>query len=37
LGLERLHGIGAGSKAGRRFFERDELHERVGELGRVAN
>src|SRR6478672_5544586 len=36
LGLERLHGVGAGSKAGRRLLERDELHEGVGELGGVA-
>jgi len=32
LGLERLHGVGAGSKAGRRLLECDELDEGVGEL-----
>jgi hypothetical protein len=36
LDLERLYSVGAGSKAGRRLLERDELDEGVGELGGVA-
>jgi hypothetical protein len=35
LGLEALHGIGAGSEAGWRLFEPGEMNECVGELGRV--
>ena len=36
LGLEGLHGVGAGSEAGRRLVEPGKLHERVGELPGVA-
>jgi hypothetical protein len=36
LGLEGLHGIGAGSEAGWRLFEPGKMKECVGELGRVA-
>src|SRR4029077_15034105 len=36
LRLERLHGVGAGSEAGRWLFQRSELHEGLGELGGVA-
>src|SRR5580765_2192692 len=32
LGLERLHGVCAGSEASWRFLERDELHEGASEL-----
>ena len=32
LGLERLHGVCAGSEASWRLLERNELHEGVGEL-----
>jgi hypothetical protein len=36
LVLEGLHGIGAGSEAGWRFFEPGEMNECVGKVGRVA-
>ena len=36
LGRKRLHGVGAGSEAGGRILERDELYEGVGELGGIA-
>ena len=36
LGLEGLHGDGAGGEAGRGFVEPRELHEGGGELGGVA-
>src|SRR6185295_10599925 len=36
LGLERLHGVCAGSEASWRLLERDEFHEGVRELCRVT-
>ena len=36
LCLERLHGVGTGCEASRRFLERDERDERVRKLGGVA-
>lgn len=37
LGLEGRHGVGAGGEAGRGLLKSNELHEGVGELGRVAS
>src|SRR3954471_8601125 len=36
LGLERLHGVNAGSEAGRRLLERSQPHNSVGQLCGVS-